>query len=138
MPLKTTMDEAPILNLTPMIDVLFNILIFFLVGTTFSEAESDLKVSVPKVSDQLTLTAAPQRRIVNVYQDGSVTLDDQPLTLAELTSELKLARDQYAELGVTVRGDGAGTFQNVANALSAVRLAGISDMGIAVQMKSDN
>jgi biopolymer transport protein ExbD len=135
MPLKTTMDEAPVLNLTPMIDVLFNILIFFLVGTTFAEAELDMQVKVPKVSDKLTLSAAPERRIVNVYQDGSVSLDDQPMTLDQLTQELSAAHAQYADLGVTVRGDGTGPFQNVANALSAVRLAGISDMGIAVQMK---
>jgi biopolymer transport protein ExbD len=132
MPLKTSMDEAPALNLTPMIDVLFNILIFFLVGTTFADAERDLQLSVPKVSDKLTLTAAPQRRVVNVYQDGSVTLDNEPLTLQQLTSELTAARKEYAELGVIVRGDAAGSFQNVADALSAVRLAGISDMGIAV------
>lgn len=135
MPLKTTMDEAPILNLTPMIDVLFNILIFFLVGTTFAEAERDMQVKVPKVSDKLTLSAAPERRIVNVYQDGSVALDNTPMSLERLTQELSAAHTQYADLGVTVRGDGAGPFQNVANALSAVRLAGISDMGIAVQMQ---
>ena len=132
MPLKTSMDEAPVLNLTPMIDVLFNILIFFLVGTTFADAELDMALKVPQVSDKLTLSAAPQRRVVNVYQDGSVTLDDQPLTLNQLTSELAAARSEYAELGVVVRGDAAGSFQNVANALSAVRLAGIADMGIAV------
>lgn len=130
------MDEAPALNLTPMIDVLFNILIFFLVGTTFADAERDMQLTVPRVSDKLTLTAAPQRRVVNVYQDGSVTLDDQPLTLEQLTSQLKDARSEYEELGVIVRGDAAGTFQNVANALSAVRLAGISDMGIAVTTRT--
>ena len=91
-----------------------------------------MQLTVPKVSDKLTLTAAPQRRVVNVYQDGSVTLDDQPLTLEQLTSQLAAARSEYTELGVIVRGDAAGSFQNVADALSAVRLAGISDMGIAV------
>jgi biopolymer transport protein ExbD len=135
MPLKTTMDDAPGLNLTPMIDVLFNILIFFLVGTTFAEAERDIKVNVPDSSSTAPLSSRPEGRIVNVYKDGSVSLDDRPMSLAQLTRELSAARSEYEDLSVTVRGEATGIFQNVANAIDAVRSAGIDDLGIAVQMR---
>lgn len=135
MPLKTHIDEQPTLNLTPMIDIVFLIIIFFMVGTKFVELERNINLKVPQVSDRGTLTAAPQRRVVSVFGDGTITLDRQPVSLEQLTADLTAARSEYAELGVIVRGDAQGAFQNVATVLNAVRQAGISDMGIAVRLK---
>lgn len=134
MPLKTHIDEQPTLNLTPMIDITFLIVIFFLVGTQFKDVESQIGVNVPQVGHAEAKTAAPEKRIVNVDRRGLITLDQQVVTLEQLTARLAAARGQYADLGVIVRGDAQGEFQNVASALSAVRAAGISDMGIAVRL----
>ena len=49
MPLKTHPDEQPALNLTPMIDIVFLLIIFFMVGTKFAEWESKLTLKVPQV-----------------------------------------------------------------------------------------
>lgn len=133
MPLKTHMDEAPTLNLTPMIDIVFLIIIFFMVGTKFVELERNINLDVPQVSNVTALTAAPQRRVINVYHDGTITLDRQPVTLDQLISDLSASRSEYPDLGVIVRGDAEGQFQNVATVLNAVRQAGIAEMGIAVQ-----
>jgi biopolymer transport protein ExbD len=134
MPLKTFQDEQPSINLTPMIDIVFLLIIFFMVGTEFVELERELAVQVPRVSDGGALTAAPQRRIINVFRDGHVTLDHQAVTTDQLISELANARAQYAGLGVVVRGDAEGAFQNVASVLDACRQAGISEMGISVKL----
>ena len=133
MPLKTHHDELPALNLTPMIDVIFNLIIFFMVCTSFSETERKVDVSVPKVGDVRTLSDAPQRRVINVHRDGQITLDSQPVTLPQLSTRLADDQQQYRELGVVVRGDADGPFQNVAAVLTACRRAGISEMGISVQ-----
>lgn len=138
MPLKTHIDEQPTLNLTPMIDITFLIVIFFLVGTQLVEVEKQLEVEVPQVSQASTpMTAAPERKIVNVARSGVITLDQQQVSLPQLTAQLASAREQYADLGVIVRGDARGEFQNVASTLSAVREAGINDMGIAVRLMED-
>jgi biopolymer transport protein ExbD len=134
MPLKTFQDEQPSINLTPMIDIVFLLIIFFMVGTEFVELERELVVDVPRVSDGDTLTAAPEKRIINVFRDGRVALDDQAMTVDQLKSELTTARSQYAGLGVIVRGDAEGAFQNVASVLDACRQAGISEMGISVKL----
>ena len=134
MPIKTFQDEHPSINLTPMIDIVFLLIIFFMVGTKFVEVEREIAVNVPRVSDGGSLTAAPEKRIINVYRDGHVTLDNQAMTVDELKTELTLARSQYAGLGVVVRGDAEGTFQNVASVLDACRQAGIADMGISVKL----
>ena len=134
MPLKTHMDEQPALNLTPMIDITFLIVIFFLVGTQFREDEKQFDVNVPQVTAAGAMTPAPEKKIVNVSSEGVITLDQETVTLEQLTEELARARQEYADLGVIVRGDAKGEFQNVASALSAVRQAGIKDMGIAVRL----
>ncbi len=134
MPLKTHQDEQPTLNLTPMIDIVFLLIIFFMVGTKFAEMERTVQLEVPKVGDLGALSSAPEKRVINVYNDGSIVVDRRSITLEQLRAELKSATAQYPELGVVVRGDGAGPFQNVASVLTACRQAGIDDMGISVRL----
>lgn len=136
MPLKTHIDEQPSLNLTPMIDVVFLLIIFFMVGTKFTELERKLGLEVPEVSEVKTLTPAPERRVINVFNDGHIELDREAVTLEELVQRLVQARSEYSDLGVLVRGDAAGAFQNVATVLGACREAGVSDMGISVRLAS--
>ena len=134
MPLKTTVDDPPAINMIPMIDIMFNLIIFFLVGTEFASLERNITLRVPEVVDKGALTQAPERRVVNVYRDGTVTLDESPVTLAELTDRLASARTQYSDLGVLVRGDGKGQFQGVAEVLNACKQAGIQELGISVRL----
>ncbi len=134
MPLKTHQDEAPSLNLTSMIDVVFLLIIFFMVGTKFTDMERNIALQVPQVSDGGALAPAPEKRVINVYRDGRISLDRQFVTLEQLTAELAAARAEYADLGVIVRGDAEGPFQHVASALNACRQAGVSDMGISVRL----
>ena len=134
MPLKTHQDEQPSINLTPMIDIVFLLIIFFMVGTKFTELERSMELEVPQVSDVGALTSAPQQQVVNVYGDGRIALDKEFVSLEELKSRLTQTRSQYADLGVLVRGDAQGPLQNVTTVLDVVRQAGISDMGISVRL----
>lgn len=137
MPLKTHIDEEPTLNLTPMIDVVFLLIIFFMAGTKFSELERKIGLRVPEVTNVESLTAAPEPRVVCVYRDGQITLDRQPIaSLEELTAKLADARSQYDDLGVLVRGDGEGSFQRVAEVLNACKQAEIRTLGISVRLAS--
>lgn len=136
MPLKTHIDEQPSINLTSMIDVVFLLIIFFMVGTKFTELERKIGLEVPEVSEVKTLTPAPERRVINVFNDGHIELDREVVTLEELVQRLAQTRSEYAELGALVRGDGEGAFQNVATVLAACREAGVKDLGISVRLAS--
>ena len=59
MPLKTDTIEEPNLNLTPMIDIVFLLIIFFMVGTRFTEMERQYDIRLPTVSEALPLTNLP-------------------------------------------------------------------------------
>ena len=134
MPLKTHFDEQPTINLTPMLDIVFNIIIFFMVATKFAEMEHKIELQVPQVADVQALTPAPERRVINVYRDGRIALDRDFVSLDQLVARLSEARREYAGLGVMVRGDAEGAFQNVAGVLGACRQAGIQEMGVSVRL----
>ena len=136
MPLKTEFDQQPTLNLTPMIDIVFLLIIFFMVGTKFSELERKIKLSVPEIAENGALTATPEKKVVNVYQDGQITLGRRRVTLDQLTYRLSVARGQYQDLGVLIRGDGSGRFQRVAEVLGACRKAGIAELAISVKLST--
>src|SRR5688500_8093355 len=102
MPLKTHHDDLPAINLTPMIDIVFNLIIFFMVSTRFTELEKKVDLSVPEVSDVSALNEAAQQQAINVYRDGRITLGAQAVTLPELPSRLSAARRQTENLDVVV------------------------------------
>ena len=134
MPLKTHLDEQPTLNMTPMIDIVFLLIIFFMVGTKFTELERKLGLKVPEVAHTGTLTAAPEKKVINIHHDGQVTLERELVSLQQLMQRLAAARSEYPELGVLIRGDAEGPFQNVANVLSTCQQAGIAEMSISVRI----
>ncbi len=134
MPLKTNLDEQPTLNLTPMIDIVFLLIIFFMLGTKFTELERNIGLHVPQVAKAGALTRAPHRRLVEVHRDGSITLDQEAVDLEQLRARLIDARRQYEDLGVLVRGDRKAEYQGVATVLSVCKQAGIRDLGISVQL----
>ncbi len=92
MPLKTHIDEDPVLNVTSMIDVVLVLTIFFMVATKFRDDERKLDLKVPVVSNQGPLSTAPEPKVVNVYQDGHMSLGAKPMGLAELTQTLTAAQ----------------------------------------------
>lgn len=136
MPLKVQQDEPPQLNLTPMIDVLFLLIIFFMVATTFGDLERNMELQVPEVAEAGDSVRPAKPLVINVFADGTLDLDGQPVTLAELTERLAEARNRLGQPTVVIRGDAQSAFQHVASALAACKSAGISDLGVTVRIAS--
>jgi biopolymer transport protein ExbD len=134
MPLKTQHDEAPALNLTSMIDVLFLLIIFFMVATKFDELERNIDVAVPQVSEAGQDNPPSQPVVIAVQSDGRIELDGTAVTSDELTARLVGKRASVGDLPVVIRGDGQCAFQHVASALAACRQAGVSELGITVRI----
>jgi biopolymer transport protein ExbD len=135
MPLKLHHhDDTPTLNLTSMIDVLFLLIIFFMVATKFDEMERNVEVAVPEVAQAGEGLSPPQPVVVTVQEDGRVELDGAAVTIDELTSRLAAGRTPLSEPSVVIRGDAKCEFQHIASALSACRQAGVSELGITVRL----
>lgn len=126
MPLKTSpVEEMPALNLTSMIDVVFLLLIFFMVAAKFSETNQQIAIRVPGGAGMQAMVAAPDQRNVNVGRDGSVLLDGKKVNLGELTNRLRAMHAQYPDLVVGVNGDPDASYQTVMSAMVAVQSAGV-------------
>jgi biopolymer transport protein ExbD len=134
MPLKTQTDELPTLNLTPMIDVVFLLIIFFMAASTFAVVEADLELQLPEVAAAAPMTSAPKQRTVSVERNGNVELDGESVSISELTDKLAAAQSEYPQLSVVIRGDAECHFQHVAAALSACKDANITELGITVKL----
>jgi biopolymer transport protein ExbD len=137
MPLKVEPLEEPYLNMTPLVDVILNLLIFFMLGTRFAEEERQVEIQVPNVSHAQPLTAPPDDIIVNVYPDGHLVVDQQTLSPAQLESRLAKAQQNYADQSVLIRGDGKGTYQSIMDVLSICQRARIHNYSLATQIKSE-
>jgi biopolymer transport protein ExbD len=129
---RQTSEEATI-NLTPMIDVVFLLVIFFMVGSHFGEAEGRIEVNVPGVGELRSMTRVPDERLVEVTGDGLITLDNTIVSEQQLADQLRFARSQYPDIKVAVRGDGQSSFQRVAEVLQVIRSTGVTQMGIAAR-----
>jgi biopolymer transport protein ExbD len=127
-------DEPLFINLTPMIDVILTLLVFFMTATKLYDwDEQKLDVSVPQVSAARPLTQAPDDLALTIDESGGVSLRGESVALAELRRRLKEARDNYADQGVLIRADGRATHQMVADVMSACHAAGIGHIVFSVR-----
>ncbi len=135
MPLKTQEVEEPALNLTPMIDIVLLLVIFFMVGTQFTEHENQFEIILPTVSDAQPLTALPDEIVVSVTTDGSIYLGGEAKTGTELEKELRAAKERYAEQTVVIRGDGTGQYQHVMTVVNICNRAKIRSIQLATRIE---
>ena len=133
MALRLPRTEEATINLTPMIDVVFLLVIFFMVGSKFSQREGRIPVNVPGVQRPQSMVRGPDKWIVEVTREGTIYLDGQLIDVAQLDQRLRQAKETYPDLGVVVRGDGAGTLQTYAQVLSVCSSAGVQELDVAVK-----
>lgn len=136
MPLRTDSLEEPQLNLTPMIDIVFLLIIFFMVGTRFSEIEQQYDVELPTAAPVEPMSSRPDALVLNVNRNGSVAISGEEISLNELRTRLEAARKAYAEQAVLIRGDGEGMYQAVVDVMDVCHQAKIHRFSLAFQPES--
>ncbi len=126
--------------ITPMIDIVFLLIIFFLVATHFVKSETQTPVELPEASlATLEEEVRPQRVIVTVSPVGEYSIAGRVVTRAELEAILQHAeaRETHAkEREVRIRGDRATPYEFVKPILLACARAGIRDVSFSVMPTS--
>ena len=125
MPLKLNPDELPTINLTSMIDVVFLLLIFFMVGTRFSDNEQSIAVELTRISAAGSTTKPALSKTINLYRDGGIELDNRRMSLAEVSSMLNNIVRTQPQLDVVIRPDSSVPIQQVTEVMEAVLKAGV-------------
>lgn len=124
-------DEEPTLNLTPMLDVVFNLLLFFLAATTFAKEEVELDLRLPQAASGQKAQVEAKEIVVNLMADGRMQVDGRAVTLEALRQKLEAAQKRDAKQSVLVRGDRAAQFGLGIQVLDACRLAKIGKVEFA-------
>ena len=117
-----------LLDLTPMIDMVFNLLLYFMVVSHFANEERTLKVELPTGSMAMPLTAKPKELFVNIDQTGRYYIGARRLDELELARYLRQAAiDNPTNQTVVIRGDKRCPWDFVATAMRLCNEAGIRD-----------
>ena len=131
-------DELPHVNMTPMVDVVLCLLVFFIAATRLYDwDENEFVVSVPQVSDASPLTAAPDDLMLTIVRPGLVAVGDTTHDLLTLGKILQRSREQFEDQGVVIRGDSALNYQDLADVLSVCDRAGIHNVRLPVRPRGD-
>ena len=130
-------EELPHINMTPMVDVVLCLLIFFMTATQLYDwDENQFNVAVPEVDEAKPLTAAPADLDLTVMGAGRVQVRDSSYTLDSLRRVLGEARERYADQGVVIRGDASLSYQDLADVLSVCEQARLRNVRLAVRLKT--
>lgn len=135
MRIRATEDEGgELINISSMIDVMFILIIFFLVTTTFKEEEVDHLVNLPVESRNQSLTKSADTTIkINIRENGSYIVMGQQITEEDLAKWMGTEIEKKPELKVLIRCDADSKHLYLANVLSICRHTGISKTNIAVR-----
>lgn len=133
MPLKTTTDEPMRLDLTPLVDIVFLLVIFFLVGTQYSEMERQMEMQLPEINGAESLTNRPSGLVVALDSDGNVSLDDAPMeSIGDLAKRLKWEHYANAGLDVQFRYDADARGEDITRVMHACKTAGFNGVDLAM------
>lgn len=116
------------LNLTPIIDVVFLLLIFFLVATRFEEAERELDIVLPEASEAVPLTSRPKELFVNIDRAGRIIMQGRQLTADQLFDTLRqAAASNPGRQTVIIRADKQCVWEHVVAVMNLCNRAKIRD-----------
>jgi biopolymer transport protein ExbD len=118
------------INVTPMLDLAYVLLVVFIILTTASV--QGVRVASPETKTVSNL-AKPQTRAVTITADGAVYLDAYPVTLEQLSALLAQYKAGNPNLPVVIKGDAAAPFAKVREVLAAVKKLDIAQVGLVTQ-----
>jgi biopolymer transport protein ExbD len=122
-------DDKPYddINITPMLDLAYVLLIIFIIMTTASV--QGIKVDLPKASSSTSL-AKPQTKAITVSDSGQIFLDAYPVSMAELEDRLRTQKALAPDFPIVLKGDSTVAYQKVMDVLDLLRRLDLSQVGL--------
>jgi biopolymer transport protein ExbD len=127
MKIQTTRKPYDDINITPMLDLAYVLLIIFIIMTTASV--QGIKVNLPKASSSVQLREA-QTKAITVSNDGQLYYEAFPVSLEELELKLRQQKAATPDFPVVVKGDQTVQYQRVVAVLDILRKLDLSKVGL--------
>ncbi|MCH7571447.1 MAG: biopolymer transporter ExbD [Planctomycetes bacterium] len=115
------------IDLTPIIDMVFLLLIFFLVATTFHQTEREMQIALPAASSAGPISTTLRELIINVDQDGSIIISGKTIDPEDLQIIISDAVALNPEQKITVRGDQNTAYSNIIRVLDICKGSGVQE-----------
>jgi biopolymer transport protein ExbD len=130
-------EEEVGFQIAPMIDVVFVIMLFFMVQAGNRQVETELKMKLPSTEPGDDASDTPMEEQVAVDQDGAISHNDEPVSQGELKANFKrLAQQAKAEGGtpiiVTITAESTTPWEKVVDVMNAMQFAGIANVTFSV------
>jgi biopolymer transport protein ExbD len=127
--MKAQEEEKPYddINITPMLDLAYVLLVIFIIMTT--AAVQGIKVDLPKASSTVSLSK-PKTKAITVDNKGDIFLDAYPVTLPDLESRLRTAKALDPDFPVVVKGDSVVQYQKIMDILDLLRRLDLDKVGL--------
>ena len=117
------------IEIIPMIDTVFFLLVFFMMASLAMTVHGGIPVNLPKAA---RAEAARAPVSVSISRDGTVYLEREPLEPAQITARLQARARAEPDVAVVIEADTDGLHGRVVDVMDALRLAGIGKLAIAV------
>jgi biopolymer transport protein ExbD len=118
------------INVVPMLDLSYVLLVIFIIMTTASV--QGIKVNLPKASAAPSL-AKPQTKAITIRDDGQIFLDTYPVTLQELEDRLRQQKAVNPSFPVVIKGDAKVHYEKVVDVLDLMGRLDITQLGLVTQ-----
>jgi biopolymer transport protein ExbD len=128
---KRRRADLPEFQFTPMIDVVFLLLCFFITTSVFSQWEYEVDVVLPTAQSGKMPDRLPGEIIINITRDGRLIINRQVLTPAQLRERLVRLARYFPGQPVVVRADRATPYEHVIGVIDSCRLADIWNISFA-------
>jgi len=125
--------DEPRVDLTPMVDVVFLLLIFFMISTTFVETPG-ITVKLPESSSKV-VEKEPQEIKVYLSSDGTISLQEERVSLEQLRQRLRSYGERAAEMTFLLLADQEARHGKVVELMDAAREAGFAKLAIATEQR---
>jgi biopolymer transport protein ExbD len=120
------------IELTSMTDIIFLLLIFFMISTTFEGARKSLDIQLPE-SKAAAVTQETKQYVIEIGVDDTLRLDGQPIVLEDLVQRLAHSGTPSLHRAVIIRADKRLPYGKVVTVLDLVRQANIREIAVAVR-----
>ena len=121
--------QPPSLMLSPMIDMIFLLLVFFIVSTMYMSEVKTISLALPMAKYSETLKKS--NFTVSLKKDGKLYLEDAPIDLALLLDRVKAEAKSDTAFSVTIRADEEASYKRVIALIDALKGAGVTNLGLA-------
>lgn len=132
---STSRSEEVFINLTPLIDVVFLLLIFFMVSTTFATIRHGINVELPQTTTQ---PRVEESIVISITKEGKVYVGREWMKNdAELLATLRRHLGTKKDVPVVINADAAATHGQVVHVMDEAKRAGAGQLGILTTPKKE-